>query len=508
MKRINLFTLYLTSLIGLFLSSCAHVETHLPLGPEGTKGAIGLSAYQNWVEHVKKGIISWDKGATTAADYFKYLKGQDGTHGQSAYEQWISQISTGTTPHPHRPGEYWSPQSNTVQDFWYFLTGATGERGEKGTKGDKGDKGDQGEKGPKGDKGDKGDQGEKGPKGDKGENGADASAPAIQRGSNGKSAYELWKEVASTGTLDHPHKPNTKWDKDQVSEQDFREYLRGADNPHVKPSETPLIIIKDEAKDTETWLIEVFSMPNTTVTIKNGKNQYSVTTDAEGKATIEIPRHDDKDVYYLINAQAANKAPAVTVAVTVARASGWFRLLNKEGASTDLTLKGIYKDDFEDIAPKVVYDPQKNEMNVFNINTIELPIDFKRVSHVESALSYIPRHGINANFTLDKKNNKLIIKNFSYYYDTVNIGEAGDSFPHIGSISPGKIMGVSRIFKLKEKLYERYVLMKIENQTVKFKVYFDDGTERIMEIENLSVWYIHRIRSIYGNENNSTLPES
>ncbi len=68
--------------------------------------------------------------------------------------------------------------------------GAKGETGAQGAQGIQGPKGDTGTQGPKGDtgaEGPKGDTGTQGPKGDTGAQG--------EPGADGKSAYELWKEV-------------------------------------------------------------------------------------------------------------------------------------------------------------------------------------------------------------------------------------------------------------------------------------------------------------------------
>lgn len=69
---------------------------------------------------------------------FKYLKGNDGKDGKSAFDQWKDMIADGSVDNPHNPGSKWPAGNNTVQDFWYFLTGATGESGQTPHIGDNG----------------------------------------------------------------------------------------------------------------------------------------------------------------------------------------------------------------------------------------------------------------------------------------------------------------------------------------------------------------------------------
>lgn len=47
-------------------------------------------------------------------------------------------IADGSVDNPHNPGSKWPAGNNTVQDFWYFLTGATGESGQTPHIGDNG----------------------------------------------------------------------------------------------------------------------------------------------------------------------------------------------------------------------------------------------------------------------------------------------------------------------------------------------------------------------------------
>lgn len=109
--------------------------------PKGPKGDTGLSAYEFWKEKVADGTVNWPKDQTEVADFFKYLKGKDGKDGQdgqSAFEQWKEMIADGSVDNPHDPDKKWSPENNTIQDFWRFLTGASGEDGQTPHVGDNG----------------------------------------------------------------------------------------------------------------------------------------------------------------------------------------------------------------------------------------------------------------------------------------------------------------------------------------------------------------------------------
>ncbi len=105
------------------------------------KVILGLSAYEFWKEKVADGTVNWPKDQTEVADFFKYLRGKDGKDGQdgqSAFEQWKEMIADGSVDNPHDPDKKWSPENNTIQDFWRFLTGASGEDGQTPHVGDNG----------------------------------------------------------------------------------------------------------------------------------------------------------------------------------------------------------------------------------------------------------------------------------------------------------------------------------------------------------------------------------
>lgn len=107
----------------LLMAACTDVDITMPKGP---KGDTGLSAYEFWKEKVADGTVDWPKDQTEVADFFKYLKGndgKDGKDGKSAFDQWKDMIADGSVDNPHNPGSKWPAGNNTVQDFWDFLTG-------------------------------------------------------------------------------------------------------------------------------------------------------------------------------------------------------------------------------------------------------------------------------------------------------------------------------------------------------------------------------------------------
>ena len=166
----------------LLIASCTDVDITMPKGP---KGDTGLSAYEFWKEKVADGTVNWPKDQTEVADFFKYLKGKDGKDGQdgqSAFEQWKEMIADGSVDNPHDPDKKWSPENNTIQDFWRFLTGASGEDGQTPHVGDNGNwfigNEDTGI-------GARGRDGQNGADGKDGKDGRDAVPPTVTIGDNG-----------------------------------------------------------------------------------------------------------------------------------------------------------------------------------------------------------------------------------------------------------------------------------------------------------------------------------
>jgi len=233
-------------IILLLLHSCSSELTiEMPKGPAGTAGA---SAYDVWVQAVKDGVINWDAGRTDLANYFLYLKGEDGqngSNGKDAYQLWLDQVANGIDD-PHNPGQQWPKNETTIEDFWYFLTGAPGQNGATPTIGANGnwviDGKDTGisAKGADGQNGTNGQNGSVitiGANGNWFIDGVDTGVEAFgQNGAQGQSAYDLWvQEVTSAAGLEDPHNPGQLWSKDKTSTQDFWDYLRGKDG---KPGET------------------------------------------------------------------------------------------------------------------------------------------------------------------------------------------------------------------------------------------------------------------------------
>jgi len=166
----------------LLIASCTDVDITMPKGP---KGDTGLSAYEFWKEKVADGTVNWPKDQTEVADFFKYLKGKDGKdgqNGQSAFEQWKEMIADGSVDNPHDPDKKWSPENNTIQDFWRFLTGASGEDGQTPHVGDNGNwfigNEDTGI-------GARGRDGQNGADGKDGKDGRDAVPPTVTIGDSG-----------------------------------------------------------------------------------------------------------------------------------------------------------------------------------------------------------------------------------------------------------------------------------------------------------------------------------
>lgn len=112
----------------------------------------------------------------------------------------------------------------------------------------------------------------KGEKGDKGE--------------DGKSAYELWKELIASGTVDDPHNPSSKWDPSRNTEADFWDFLTDRDGktPHIG--------------DNGNWFI---GETDTKVPAKgqNGLSSYEEWKDALAKGEITWNGSTDRAGYFL-----------------------------------------------------------------------------------------------------------------------------------------------------------------------------------------------------------------
>nr|DAE30268.1 MAG TPA: hypothetical protein [virus sp. ct5rm7] len=175
--------------LGLALSlmtlSCSD-EMHM-LFPEGPQGPQGLSAYEVWVKAVENGEVDWPKDRTDVNNFFIFLKGKDGKdgvdgvdgiNGLSAYEIWKQEVEKGLD-NPHNPGTQWDKNKTSLQDFWYYLSGADGQDGATPKIGENGNWWINGE--------DTGipARGKDGANGQDGKDGKDAVAPTVEIGANG-----------------------------------------------------------------------------------------------------------------------------------------------------------------------------------------------------------------------------------------------------------------------------------------------------------------------------------
>ncbi len=132
-----------SSVVLLLMAGCSEVDTLMPPGERGERGADGLDAYALWKEALAGGqIADWDADKNTEADFAKYLQGRDGRNGadgkdgrtgESAFETWVRMVKSGQVDNPHstaEPKEKWPTDHVSMRDFWFFLIGASGEAGQ------------------------------------------------------------------------------------------------------------------------------------------------------------------------------------------------------------------------------------------------------------------------------------------------------------------------------------------------------------------------------------------
>lgn len=178
-------------------------------GDKGDKGETGLSAYEYWVECVKRRIIIHE-GDTTEVEFFRYFEGKDGADGLTPFigdngNWWIGDIDTGVP--------------------------AAGQDGKDGVDGRDGKDGVDGRDGKDGVDGQDGKDGKDGKDGRDGKDGADG-----QDGKDGLDAYQVWKEqviskegLENPGNGVYPVEEYPLWPADKVSLQDYWDYLQGRD---------------------------------------------------------------------------------------------------------------------------------------------------------------------------------------------------------------------------------------------------------------------------------------
>ncbi len=229
------------------LPGCARTEILLPTGPQGPEGPAGpegKSAYELWVAAVSDGSLAYE-GATDIQHFFLYLKGKDGDtpvitvgangnwfvsgedtgtpargkDGLSAYELWLAYIQGGNVPDPtggrgdaDKDG-LWDRDKDSPSWFWVFLTGKDGQDGLTPHIGENGNWHI---------------------------GGTDTGIPA--QGKDGRSAYEIWKELVETAVI-------RDWASQDTAIQDFIEYLKGEKGD---PGDTPVITIGDNGN----WFVD------------------------------------------------------------------------------------------------------------------------------------------------------------------------------------------------------------------------------------------------------------
>lgn len=251
-KKIILLQLGVVALL-LMTFSCDN-ELHITM-PKGPAGGQGLSAYEVWVQAVVDGDIEWDANQTDIVDYFIYIKGEKGDKGedgQSAYELWKEMVLTGTLEDPNDPTATWPTDKISEKDFWEYLSGADGKNGSTPQIGENGNwwidgqdtgvaaKGKDGQDGQDGQDGEDGQDGQDGQDGTNGQNGESPVIGVdgnwwigdINTGipSNGKSAYELWRDEVCLNGLLNPHADDgSLWPCNKTDLEDFWDYLRGRD---------------------------------------------------------------------------------------------------------------------------------------------------------------------------------------------------------------------------------------------------------------------------------------
>lgn len=163
-------------------------------GQAGSNGAAGASAYELWAADVKAGRIRdkqgqvWPAEKNTMEDFYQYLSGAKGDSGKSAYELWKETVAAGNVGDPKHPGQAWPADKVSELDFFSYLTGKDGADGVNGT--------------------------------------------------NGLSAYELWKaDLAlrcNTAEAFVDYKNGGTWNCEKNTLADFYEYLRGKDGKDGK----------------------------------------------------------------------------------------------------------------------------------------------------------------------------------------------------------------------------------------------------------------------------------
>lgn len=345
----------------LHLSSCDDLEIMSPPGPSG------LSAYQAWVKAVESGEIKWT-AAVDLANFFKYLKGEQGEPGSNAFDVWKELIKTGTVDNPHKPGSKWDPAKNSQVDFYYFLSGAKGDAGitphinaagnwqigDKDTgiaaAGIDGQSGLPGQPGAPGPDGNDGDKVKIGLNGNWEINGLDSGIPAVPKdgvqGSDGKSAFEIWNAEVAAGLI--KDKEGTVWPTGNNSLADFWYYLSGG---LVMQKETTPLKFINSLQDPDDFTHDIFEFetdPGAVVTMRYGDVLATGTADVAGKCFVRFTNNEKKDRPVLATALKAGKNESASLLLVVRTTVPLFKLpekliwLDEDGKEMD-TPNGEYR---------------------------------------------------------------------------------------------------------------------------------------------------------------------
>ena len=233
-------------------------------GKDGNDGKDGQSAFEQWKDMIVDGSVDdphnpgnkWPAGNNTVQDFWRFLTGASGENGQVPHigdngHWFIGNEDTGVSARG-RDGKDGSdgrdavPPTVTIGDNgnWFVngvdtgkkAVGQDGKDGKDGTSVTIGENGNWIIDGVDTGKKAEGKDGKSpevviGANGNWYIDGKDTRKPAFGKdgtnGTNGKSAYELWKEYISSGNVDNPHNPDQKWPADRNKQTDFWDFLTG-----------------------------------------------------------------------------------------------------------------------------------------------------------------------------------------------------------------------------------------------------------------------------------------
>lgn len=237
---------------------------------KGRDGKDGKSAYEQWKELISGGTVDnphkpgtkWPAANNSVQDFWKFLTGASGENGQTPHigdngNWWTGDTDTGIAARGKdgvdgKDGKDAVPPTITIgtNGNWFVNGTDTGKpsQGADGTTpaitiGDNGNWFIDGKDTGKPARGADGKSPEViiGENGNWWINGKDTGVTAYGKdgkdgapGTNGKSAYELWREsveanCGTTNAIMDPHNPGLPWDCSKTTTVDFWEFLRGVD---------------------------------------------------------------------------------------------------------------------------------------------------------------------------------------------------------------------------------------------------------------------------------------